>query len=104
MKEYLNGLGIHLGLMFSGLIGGLVFMNMPKNKKRPLWEKVTIILVGIACANYLTPLLIWVCNIPQGVQYGVSFIIGYMGLNGIGSVIDIIRNKVESKKPNNKYK
>jgi hypothetical protein len=98
MKEYLNSLGIHLGLMFAGLIGGLVFMNMPKNKKRPTWEKITIVLVGIACANYLTPLLIWLMNIPKDVQYGVSFLIGYMGLKGIGSIIDMVRNKIESKK------
>jgi len=104
MKQILSNLGIHLGLMFAGLIGGLVFMNMPKNKKRPTWEKITIVLVGVASANYLTPLLIWLCNIPDGVQYGISFLIGYMGLSGIGSIIDFIRGKVESKKPNNKYK
>lgn len=104
MRQILSNAGIHLGLMFAGLIGGLVFMNMPKNRKRPTWEKITIVLVGIASANYLTPLIIWVCGIPEGVQYGVSFLIGYMGLNGIGALIDFVRFKIDSKKPNNKYK
>lgn len=97
MKNFLEGLhnwGLEIGYMIGGAFGSLIFMNKEKNKKRPVWEKIIIVITGILAANYITPLLIWLLSVPEGVQYGVSFVIGYMGLNGLGLIIDGIRKKV----------
>src|SRR3989304_3524838 len=100
MKGFLDALhewGVELGYMIGGAVGSLIFMKAAKNRKRPVWEKIIIVLVGMATANYLTPLLIWLLGIPFGVQYGVSFVIGYMGLNGLGLIIDTVRDKFKKK-------
>lgn len=98
MKNFIEALhnwGLEFGYMIGGLFGSLLFMQSEKNKKRPWWEKVLIAFTGILAANYVTPLLIWLLSVPEGVQYGVSFVIGYMGLNGLGLIIDGIRKKIK---------
>lgn len=95
--DALHNWGLELGYMIGGFFGSLIFMNTEKNKKRPKWEKVIIVITGILAANYVTPLLIWLLQVPAGVQYGVSFVIGYMGLNGLGLIIDTVRDKIKKK-------
>lgn len=95
--DALHNWGLEIGYMIGGAFGSLLFMNTEKNKKRPLWEKIVIVVTGILSANYVTPLLIWVLGVPATVQYGVSFVIGYMGLNGLGLIIDGIRKRVKKR-------
>lgn len=95
--DALHNWGLEIGYMVGGLFGALIFMGNEKRKKRPLWERVLIAFTGILTANYLTPLLIYTFGISERVQYGMSFIIGYMGLNGLGLIIDFGRTKLKKK-------
>lgn len=98
MKYFLRDWGIELAYMVAGLFGSLVFIQQKQNRKRPKWEKFIIVLVGIVTANYLTPAIVWLLNVPQRVEYGISFVVGYMGLNLIGFIIDYFRDKFKVKK------
>ena len=95
--DLIDDWGLKIGYIIGGGGGTLIFMNSEKKRKRPWWEKVLIVLTGIGTANYVTPLLIWLLGVPEGVQYGVSFVIGYMGLNGLGLIIDTVRDRIKKK-------
>lgn len=97
VRNFLRDWGIELVYMISGAIGGLMFISKKVNRRRPMWEKFLIVLIGIVTANYLTPLAVWLLGIPENVHNGIAFIIGYMGLNTVGFTIDWVREKLKKK-------
>lgn len=97
LRNFLRDWGIELVYMISGALGGLLMIMKKQNRKRPIWEKVIIIFIGIFTANYLTPLFVWLFAVPETVHNGIAFLLGYAGLNTIGYVIDFFRNKLDKK-------
>lgn len=98
LRSLVRDWGLEIVYMISGAFGGLLFVMKKNNRKRPTWEKILIIFIGVLTANYLTPLVVWLCGIPENVHNGIAFILGYAGLNTIGYIIDYLRNKVDKKK------
>jgi hypothetical protein len=82
MKEFLTEVGINAGLITSGLFGSL--LNIKKDSSRRLSTVLLSIGTGVGSANYLTPIVVDVINInSRNFEFGVAFILGYLGLTGI---------------------
>ena len=82
MKELLTEVGINAGLITSGLFGSL--LNIKKDASRRLSTVLLSIGTGVGSANYLTPIVVDFININnRNFEFGVAFILGYLGLNGI---------------------
>lgn len=97
IREYLEDWGIELVYIIAGALGGLLMVLKKTHRKRPWWEKGIIILVGMLTANYVTPLITWLFNIPEGVHHAIAFLLGYMGLEAVGKLIDIARDRLKKK-------
>lgn len=82
-KQFLKDCGIDVGLLISGLFGAILLLSKEKNTKS--WSQTLFGLIGgAASANYLTPLLIKIMNLEKfDFQYGIAFLLGFLGLKGI---------------------
>jgi len=97
MKDFLDDIGIKIGLWFAAIVGGVVYINMPKNRKRPWWEKISIVILGSLSACYITPGITYYLHVDEdaNVCYFFAFVIGLSGLNFAGWIIDILREKTK---------
>lgn len=86
--------GLDIGFIMSGFFGALV-LSM-KNKKKTLGKSVSAIVAGTLCANYLTPLVLAFApaSIHADGKYAMAFMMGYIGLKGIETIIDIVSEHV----------
>ena len=82
--------GIDLGFLLSGFFGAILLTI--KKRRQKLSKSVGCILAGTLCANYLTPLILNFA--PESIQdkgkYAVAFMMGYIGLKGLESVVEIL--------------
>ena len=72
-----------------GAIGGAI--RFITGDEKSFWRGVVTMVVGAVCAQYLTPLIDELIHTYTGFEsagYGLSFVIGYLGL--------IILRKIES--------
>jgi hypothetical protein len=86
MKEILAELGINASLIVAGLFGSLLTVKRDASKR--IGEVLLSIAAGVGSANYLTPIVIDFIDIKnRNMEFGIAFILGYIGLNGIEYVI-----------------
>lgn len=94
--------GIDLGFILSGFFGALLLSL--KNKKKSVGKSISTIIAGTASANYLTPLILNFApeSIHDKGKYAVAFMMGYIGLKGLETIIDVcsehLRSKIDSTK------
>lgn len=82
MREILAEIGLNVGLMVSGLFGSLV--TIKRGSGETIFTAIISIATGVGSANYLTPVLIELLNVQsENSKFGIAFILGYLGLNGI---------------------
>lgn len=88
IESFLIRYGIDIGFIVSGFFGALLLVS--KNSAQKVSTTVASILAGTACANYLTPVVMYI--LPHGVQtngkYAVAFVMGFMGLKGLEIIIE----------------
>ena len=106
--EYLQKIGIQIGLLFSVLFGAILMTT--KSDKTDVKSVVLSLIGGMAAANYLTPVLVELLNITNiKNQNGIAFIAGFIGLK----LVEIISenfieklggNKKPTQKPNRRKK
>lgn len=89
--KYLDDFGIHLALVVAGMFGAFVMMG--KKEELNFWQKLVSILSGGGVANYITPLVFDVVNLPQDIQFGVAFILGYFGLESVKYILHKLKDK-----------
>jgi len=79
----LNTYGLDLGLIISGVLGSVVLLV--KQGFVSYTKSIGSVLVGAACANYLTPVIIHLARIEQIVSfhYSVAFLLGFVGLRAV---------------------
>lgn len=93
MKDFLQELGINVGLSVAGLFGSLVMVG---NKSAyELRKTLFSILAGVCAANYLTPLVTDVLATLDVTKYqfALAFVMGYLGLRGIEMISDKVMKK-----------
>ena len=77
MKEFLNSIGINIGLTIAGFLGSLLLLPKQRNWKLQLVS----VFSGSLCATYLAPVLIGFLNInAPNIQYGLAFLVGFSGV------------------------
>lgn len=94
---FLRDWGVEIFYIISGALGGLLTTMKKQNRKRSFWEYFIIIIVGLLTATFLTPLFVWIFDIPKQIHNSIAFILGYAGHNTIEYVIDFFRNKLDKK-------
>ena len=98
MKEwylFFKDIGVDLAFMLAGLFGGVAFVSKPNDMNNA--QKFLTIVTGVGCANYLTPVAIWILHIPEKLGYGMAFILGYMGFKAIEYLIMKYKDRQEKK-------
>ena len=99
MKELLTEVGINAGLITSGLFGSL--LNIKKDASRRLSTVLLSIGTGVGSANYLTPIVVDIINIDnRNFEFGVAFILGYLGLTGIEfAIMKVLPQAAQKEQP-----
>ncbi len=78
LKQY----GIDIGLLISGLFGSILLTS--KTSSKNIGRTISSLVGGAASANYITPILIGFAKIDgTHYQYGIAFLLGFLGLKGI---------------------
>lgn len=102
--QVLHDIGIDVAMMIAGLSGGLV--SLRKDDDLSHWQKLLTVASGGMISTYLTPIFLSLFVKMFGdsikVQYGLAFIIGYMGLKSIEFIISKF-SKNNSKIENDGY-
>jgi hypothetical protein len=101
--EQLKAIGIDVGLLISGLFGAVLLMS--KNAAEDLRTTILSIIGGAASANYMTPILLDLFNLDTpNANYGIAFLLGFLGLKGIEMVTEKLFGKkiIEEPKPKRK--
>ncbi len=88
MEEKLRDVGLHIAYMVAGFAGSLVAIS--KGAQFSFRKAFFLIVCGVASANYLTMVVVTLMNVPKGIQFGIAFLLGVLGLNGIQFFIDKI--------------
>lgn len=98
IKQFLKDCGIDVGLLISGLFGAILLLSKEKNSKS--WSQTLFGLIGgAASANYLTPMVINIMNLEQiDFQFGIAFLLGFLGLKGIEFVGSLLKLPSEMNK------
>lgn len=91
--EFLEGIGIHIGLIMAGLFGA--FLSVSVNNKLNTWQKVIVVVSGAATANYLTPLILHYILLGENTQFGLAFLVGFSGLKFVEWMIVRVMRKNE---------
>lgn len=85
-ESLLQEIGINAGLVVSGLFGSL--LNIKKGHATRISSVVLSIAAGVGSANYLTPVVVDTLGVVnQNLTFGIAFILGFLGLNGIDFAI-----------------
>jgi len=92
--EYLKTIGIDVGLLISGLFGAILLLS--KNAAEDLRTTVLSLIGGAASANYMTPIILdmFKINTPNA-NYGIAFLLGFLGLKGVELVTEKLFGKQE---------
>jgi len=77
MKDFLNSIGINIGLTIAGFLGSLILLPKQRNWKMQLIS----VFSGSLCATYLAPVVIGFLGInAPNIEYGIAFLVGFSGV------------------------
>lgn len=81
MKELIEQLGINIAISIAGLFGSLIMIG--KTAAQQWRTTIFSMLSGIACANYITPLILDMTKMDVKYQVSVGFVLGFLGLRSV---------------------
>jgi len=84
MKEFLESIGVNIGIALAGMFGSLIMLG--KKSSTNLRTTLFAIITGVSSANYITPIVSNMINISEQYQMGVAFILGFLGLKGVEKI------------------
>lgn len=94
-SSFWQDIGFELALFIAGIFGAMSNIN---NQKLKLWQKLLAFISGGAIANYLTPLIFIYFNLNENTKFGIAFLLGFSGMEGVKYII--VRIKEISKNKN----
>lgn len=101
MKEFIEQLGINIAISIAGLFGSLLMIG--KNAAQTWKMTIFSMLSGIACANYITPIILDMTRMDVKYQVSVGFVLGFLGLRSVEMVSKkIIKEEKNGNKSSNK--
>lgn len=81
MKEYIEQLGINIAISIAGLFGSLIMIG--KNAAQQWRTTIFSMISGVACANYITPIILDITRMDQKYQVSIGFVLGFLGLRSV---------------------
>jgi bacteriorhodopsin len=81
MKEFIEQLGINIAISIAGLFGSLLMIG--KNAAQQWRTTIFSMISGVACANYITPLILDMTKMDVKYQVSVGFVLGFLGLRSV---------------------
>ena len=98
MKEFIEQLGINIAISIAGLFGSLLMIG--KSAAQTWKTTVFSMISGVACANYITPIILDITRMNVKYQVSVGFVLGFLGLRSV----EVISKKFvrDASKPINK--
>jgi len=84
MRDFLEEIGINIAFVLAGLFGSLVTVS--NDATHNLKSSIAGIVAGTFSANYLTQVVVELTGLNGKVEYGLAFILGYIGLRGVEKV------------------
>jgi len=94
MKDFLEEIGINIAFVLAGLAGSLVTVSNDATKN--LKSSIAGIIAGTFSANYLTQVVVEITGLNGKTEYGLAFILGYIGLKGVEKLSKKIFNEDDS--------
>ena len=77
--DYLEHIGINVGLAVSGFFGSLLTVGKHKS-----WQAALVaVLSGMGSANYLTPVVLQFLPNAESSEHAAAFVLGFLGLRGV---------------------
>jgi hypothetical protein len=98
MKDFIEQLGINIAISISGLFGSLLMIG--KNAAQEWRTTVFSMLSGVACANYITPIILDITRIDIKYQVSVGFVLGFLGLRSVELISKKLVKQLEDKNGN----
>lgn len=92
IKKLLSEIGLDVTLMLAGLFGSLIMVA--KKTNNDLKATALGIISGTLSANYLTQIVVDLAGMEGKNKYGVAFLLGYLGLKGVETLIEKLTKKV----------
>lgn len=92
IKKLLSEIGLDVTLMLAGLFGSLIMVA--KKTNQDLRATALGIISGTLSANYLTQIVVDLAGMEGKNKYGVAFLLGYLGLKGVETLIEKLTKKV----------
>lgn len=90
MTEFIKELGINVGISIAGLFGSLLMIG--KKSAQNLRTTIFSMISGVACANYLTPVILSLTSLDIKYQFSVAFVLGFLGLKSVEIVATKLLN------------
>lgn len=94
IKEFLQEVGINIGISVAGLFGALLLIG--KSATVNLKTTFFSIISGVASANYITPIVIDLIRVDEKYQMSIGFILGFLGLKGVEFISNKFLKKVKN--------
>ena len=91
MKEFLEEIGVNIAFVLAGLAGSLVTVSNDATKN--LKSSIAGIIAGTFSANYMTQVVVELTGLSGKTEYGLAFILGYIGLKGVEKISRKIFNE-----------
>ena len=77
-----------LGTILAGFAGGLVTLRFLG--PMPWWERLVLVAGGTVVTYYLTPLAVYILDLPVAFISPVGFLIGVFGMSAIGAALSTL--------------
>lgn len=95
LNECAQDIGFEIGLFIAGFIGTM--SNLDNRRLKP-WERVFALISGGAIANYITPMIYTYFSINKNTKFGIAFLLGFSGMEGVKYILNYIRSIIKSKR------
>ncbi len=91
LEQIMNDFGASLGLLIAGFFGAL--LSLEDKQGLNSWERMSTLIVGMAIANYVTPIFIDYSADNIHMAGFAGFTLGYGGLKGFKVLILALKKR-----------
>ncbi len=81
MKEFIEQLGINIAISIAGLFGSLLMIG--KTAAQTWKTTIFSMISGVACANYITPIILDITRMSEKYEVSIGFVLGFLGLRSV---------------------
>ncbi len=79
--------GVKFAVLLAGFMGSVVSLSFVRGLTKK--QILLAVLVGVACANYVTPIAMHYLGLPREIELGAAFFVGLTAMNFIPAVLKL---------------